>query len=353
MKILYGVNSNGFGHINRSSIFINELMKMGHEVHILYAGKPPPNYALNLTPNTMYREGLRDICEKNQIKLGKTFFNFLFKVPKILRIKKEILGVAKKEKYDIYFADMELNVANAAKKIKKPCFNINHQKAVFFPTTKQLPGHHFDKFICKFLIDDVAPYYTRSYAIDYTDKIERNANVYRYPLIHKPELENYEVSREDHIVAYLANADYKRIINVFSKFPEETFYIYGFDEEKKINNLIFKNISRTGFLKDLTSAKAVIGNAGFSLTWEVCLINKLIWTIPYKHQYEQLVNADRLTKLGIAYTSKEITEEDFVNFRNWLEEVNYKPSIKLPVLKANAILDDIFSCLENINNSYS
>jgi len=320
---------------------------MGHEIHILFAGRPPPDFALKLAPNTMFREGPKDICEKHKAKIFKSAIIFLFKIPKIAWTRREIVNIAKKENYDIYFTDMEQYAAFAAKKTKKPCFNINHHSSIFFPTAEQLPGNHLDKFLLRFLVNNMSHYFTRCYAIDYCDKIEKSGNLYRYPLINKPELENYQITQDDHIVAYLANEDYKRIIKVFSKFTNETFYVYGFDEDKKINNMIFKKTSRVEFLKDLTSAKAVIGNAGFSLTWEVCLINKLMWVIPYKRHYEQLVNAHRLTKLNIAYSSKEITTGDFENFSKWLEEKNYESSVKLPVIEAKIILDDIFSCLDD------
>ncbi|MHA1558122.1 MAG: glycosyltransferase family protein, partial [Candidatus Heimdallarchaeota archaeon] len=38
MKVLYGINTNGQGHINRSRVFVNELMNDGHEVQVLFSG---------------------------------------------------------------------------------------------------------------------------------------------------------------------------------------------------------------------------------------------------------------------------------------------------------------------------
>ncbi|NHJ31862.1 MAG: hypothetical protein FK732_03275, partial [Asgard group archaeon] len=38
MKLLYGINTNGQGHINRSRIFISELIADGHEVHVFLSG---------------------------------------------------------------------------------------------------------------------------------------------------------------------------------------------------------------------------------------------------------------------------------------------------------------------------
>ena len=54
MKVLYGMSSNGQGHINRSRIFIQQLIKDGHEVHILLAGKRPPQYAYEVVERTPF-----------------------------------------------------------------------------------------------------------------------------------------------------------------------------------------------------------------------------------------------------------------------------------------------------------
>ena len=39
MKILYGINATGNGHISRSRITVSELKKRGYEVTVLFSGR--------------------------------------------------------------------------------------------------------------------------------------------------------------------------------------------------------------------------------------------------------------------------------------------------------------------------
>ena len=41
MKILYGIQTTGNGHISRSREVVRELKKLGHEVQVLFSGSKP------------------------------------------------------------------------------------------------------------------------------------------------------------------------------------------------------------------------------------------------------------------------------------------------------------------------
>jgi uncharacterized protein (TIGR00661 family) len=41
MKILYGIQATGNGHISRSTEIIKELKKFGHEINIILSGRDP------------------------------------------------------------------------------------------------------------------------------------------------------------------------------------------------------------------------------------------------------------------------------------------------------------------------
>ena len=91
MKVLYGINTNGQGHINRSSVVISQLIKDGHEVHVLLSGKKPPIYAFDLSPNVFYRPGPIDFYKDNKVLIGKSVMSNFGRYAEFAKIIKEIV----------------------------------------------------------------------------------------------------------------------------------------------------------------------------------------------------------------------------------------------------------------------
>jgi len=354
MKILYGINANGQGHINRSRVFINQLIKDGHEVQILLAGhRKPPEYAFELVPKTMYRPGPFDIYENHKIVLGKTLQHNLLKIGDYLDVRKELIELDLKENYDIFFSDFDQYSCYVGKKVGKPVICINRQNAILHPSLDRDHLNGYEILGTLMILNAMQPYYNHCYSIDFTQTIETVNDNTLFPLIWKPEFDNYDITIDNHITAYLAWYNPKEIVNVFTKFPKETFYVYGFNVNKKIKNVIFKETSREGFLEDLVSSKGIIGNAGFNLSWEACLLKKFIWTIPFETQYEQTTNAYRLEKLGQSFVTNKISEKNLLGFLNWIESQNYHPKNNLTILKASDLLNHVYNFLESYSKEYT
>ncbi|HUT81000.1 MAG TPA: glycosyltransferase family protein [Candidatus Bathyarchaeia archaeon] len=346
MKILYGINTNGQGHINRSRVFIDQLIQDGHEVHVLLSGKEPPNYAFGLAPKTFHKPGIIDLYKNNKVDLNKTIQANLINIGDYLKARRELLELHAKENYDAIFSDFEPSSSTLGRKIGKPVICIDRHHAVFHPAVETSPGKGYDKIAMRIAINAMIPYYNHCYALDFTQSVETCDDITLFPLVWKSEFNNYDVSLEDHFVVYLSWFEQDELIGVFSKFPNETFHVYGFNKEKKIDNIHFKATSRDGFLKDLVSCKAVIGNAGFNLAWETCLLGKLIWTIPLESQFEQVTNAHRLQILGQGYSSNNLSVEDFSDFLDWAEEKQYINKNTLTIKQPSDLLSLAYDFLE-------
>lgn len=354
MKILYGINTNGQGHINRSRIFINQLIKDGHEVHVLLAGqRKPPKYAFELVPKTLFRPGPFDIYENHKISVSKTFQHLIVNLGNYVDIRRELIELDSKENYDIFFSDFDQYTCYVGKRVGKPVICINRQQAIIHPLLDRthLKGH--ERLSTLMIVSAMQPYYNHCYAIDFTQTIETYEDITLFPLIWKPEFEKYDITTENHITAYLSWYDPKEIVKIFTKFPNETFNVYGFNRDKKIQNVNFKETSRDGFIKDLVSSKGIIGNAGFNLGWEACLLKKFIWTIPFETQYEQKTNAFRLEKLGQAFVSNKIDENNLAGYLNWIESKNYHSKNNIKILQASDLLNHVYKFLDNYNREYT
>ena len=93
-----------------------------------------------------------------------------------------------------------------------------------------------------------------------------------------------------------------------------SFVAYGFGREGKGSNIIFKRPSLNEFIHDLTSCKAIIANAGFSLVTEALHLAKPYLAIPVKHQFEQIFNAYWLDKMGYGAYWEDLNKERIESF---------------------------------------
>ena len=347
MKVLYGVNTNGQGHINRSRIFIEELMKDGHEVQVLFSGKKPPKYAYDIAPVAFYRLGPIDMYKNHKVDLAKTLQVNLGKMGKLTKNRRDLLEIASTEEYDVIFTDFEPTTSVVGRILKKPVICIDHQQSAFHPANEETQAKHVLKLGFKFAIRLMLPYYSHCFSIDFVDSISVVDNHSLYPLIWKSEFNNLKITYEDHIVVYLARYDIENIVRVLSSFPEENFFVYGFNKNLKIDNIQFKKTSRIGFLQDLVSAKMVIGNAGFNLAWESCIAKKNIWMIPHANNYEQLSNAYRLKKLNRAFVTEDLSKNEMRYFLTKSQENDYKPLVDVLTISPNILMKEVYEFLDN------
>jgi uncharacterized protein (TIGR00661 family) len=75
-----------------------------------------------------------------------------------------------------------------------------------------------------------------------------------------------------------------------------------------------KNFSEEEFLNDLSKAKAVILNGGFTLMSEAIYLKKPIFSIPIKGDFEQILNGLILEKSGWGVFCSHLNEKVLKNF---------------------------------------
>jgi uncharacterized protein (TIGR00661 family) len=119
----------------------------------------------------------------------------------------------------------------------------------------------------------------------------------------------------EHIVMYSTSGKgLEQLKDILQRFGQQKFYVYGFKETGEFGNCIFKERSTAGFLKDLASSRGVIASAGFSLISECLYLKKRMLLMPVKGQYEQIINAHYIEKLGLGVSTDELTESDVGRF---------------------------------------
>ncbi len=118
--------------------------------------------------------------------------------------------------------------------------------------------------------------------------------------------------------------NHERLCELLTKFSDCKFFIYGFDKTLGTpldhKNCTFKKRSTEGFLNDLAAAKGVIASAGFSLLSECLYLKKKMLLQPVAGQYEQVINAQYVEKLGLGLSAKELDEPTITRFLDELDK---------------------------------
>jgi len=141
------------------------------------------------------------------------------------------------------------------------------------------------------------------------------------PPIIRPVVRALDGREGEHILLYSTSGKGReQLVEILGKFGGQKFYIYGFDEIGEFKNCIFKERSTDGFLVDLAAARGVIASAGFSLISECMHLKKKMCLLPLASQYEQMINAHYIEKLGLGISSEKLDEETIERFLDKIDD---------------------------------
>ena len=301
MRVLYGVQGTGNGHLTRA-IVMSETIKTSFsecEVDVLISGRVKEKLPIKAR-KIIWREGTTFVIKNGEVQLIKTLLNFS---PK--QLIKDIRRLKIRE-YDLLVTDYEPIVAWAGRVRRKEVIGIGHQYAfyydipiqgwnplsknimkVFAPVAKKvgLHWHHFNQPILPPIVD--------------VDQVsERNI-------------------QNNKVIVYLPFEETDKLINDLGKISDHEFYVYHPKfENSNEGNIHKRKISRTTFKDDLITSKAVICNTGFELISECLTLGTRIFTKPLGNQMEQQSNGVALSKLDYATVVNKLLITDI---RNWLK----------------------------------
>lgn len=324
MRILYGIQLNGNGHITRSLEIIKCLKDVGFNVDILVSGK---NSNINIPYQIKYKStGLSIYYNKRgYVNWFKTFTKL-----RIFRLLKDIRSFDC-QNYDLVISDFEPITAWSAKRQGVKSLNISNQKTLLLDINKR--KSYFSRLFIKYF----APC---DYDINlhYKSYIDTTQPVISEDLLTGPN------KKRNKIVIYLPSISLVEIVKKIRTFKNTNWVVFTDEIEKDIciNNIQILKIDRSKFKKHILSCYGVITASGFSTTSEALVLRKMLWSIPLKGQYEQMCNADFLKDIGV-FT------EDFTkdNLKKWLSEyksINYDYKNPIP-----EILDEIINLIKNKN----
>ncbi|CAH0541447.1 MJ1255/VC2487 family glycosyltransferase [Vibrio marisflavi] len=301
MKILYGVQGTGNGHIARARVMHRALKKRGVEVDMLFSGRPKDKYfSMDGFGDYQAYRGLTFVTEKGKVDYLRSAFS-----NSALHFRKEVQQMDLNQ-YDIVLNDFEPITAWAAKKNKTPCISICHQNAFRYPVPMSGAG-----WLDSQLIKHFAP---SNYHI--------GLHWYHFdqPLLPPIIGEHHGSSHDENFtLIYLPFESLDDVIELCHRFVTHNFICYHPDvkEQCRLDNLDLRPLNYAGFQNHLDSCLGVIANGGFELPSEALSRGKKLLLKPLTGQFEQVSNADTLEMLGLATSMESL---DAAKVRHWLDE---------------------------------
>lgn len=235
---------------------------------------------------------------------------------------KKILNIVKDFKPDIVLTDFEPLVTIVAKRLKIPFYSINHQHLVSH-LILEYPIQWTKEFLTAFTVtDNMYPFAEKYYITNFffpEVKNKMKKRVFNFGPILRKEVLAQKPKNGKFVLVYATTPEAKKVFSLLKKINMK-FIAYGFKNTKNTKNITFKKPSTEGFLKDLANCRAVITNGGYTLISEALYLGKPIYSIPINNQFEQMINAYYLEKLGYGLYDLKSSMQRLMQF---LDGLNY------------------------------
>lgn len=283
MRILYGVQGTGNGHISRARMMAHHFQLRSSQVDYLFSGRDPRRYFdMQCFGSYQTRTGLSFVTHNGAISylrtaLGSRPINFLHEIRE--------LDVSD---YDLIITDFEPVTAWAGKLAGKPVIGIGHQYAFSHADVPASPRYLLSRIVLR----SFAPA-TIGLGLHWSD----------FGAAIVPPIINPDVRGQpgDAVLIYLPFEEQDKVTELLNRLPGTSFIQYSPDVcDGRVGNVSRHKANLKGFKRDLQSCKAVICNAGFELISECLHLGKPVLAKPVHGQGEQEANALALTQLGYA-----------------------------------------------------
>lgn len=289
VKIFYGVQATGNGHITRARVMAPHLKAAGVEVTYLFSGRPKDHlFEMDRFGDYQWRRGLTFSTQAGRVSYARTAFNNDLR--QFYRDVKQLDFSG----YDLVITDFEPVTAWAAKLKKIKTVGIGHQYA--FGHTIPITG------------DDVLARTVMRYFAPASIKLGLHWYHFNQPIL-PPIIETPVVDavHPDKILVYLPFEDIRAVARLLERFDDYQFHVYSnADLEHKPDHIHVKRLSRSGFQSDLKDSAGVISNAGFELASEALQLGKKLLVKPLRAQMEQLSNALALEQAQLGTVMAEL-----------------------------------------------
>jgi uncharacterized protein (TIGR00661 family) len=338
MRILYGVVGEGMGHATRSKVVCEHLLRRGHEVKIVVSGRAHAFLSKSF-PDVVEIKGLTIRYVDNRMDRDGTLGRNVLAAPDLVasNVARYFDSVRGFEP-DCVISDFDSFAYLFAKRHGLPILSIDNQQIIsrfkLDPEVKK--GVRVDYQLIKAFVRAKLPgcdHYlvTSFFHPPVRKKYAHNTEI--VPPILRKVILDAKPHFGKHVLVYQTSTSDKELIPTLNSLSSEKFIVYGLRRNETHGNCTLKDFSEEGFVADLASSKAVVTNGGLSLIGEALYLGKPIFSVPVRHQFEQVLNARYLELLGYGLEAPRIDAQILRLFLN--EHARYAARVAKHKQKGN------------------
>lgn len=286
MRILYGVQGTGNGHLTRARVMAGALAKAGIAVDYLISGRPREQlFATEAFGDFRTAPGLTFHHHQGRIDLWRTLRQA--DLPQLWRDVRQL----SLHRYDLVISDFEPVTAWAARCQRVPSLALSHQASF---AHGQVPTAGFDP-AARLLMKIFAPAQLAvglHWAPFAPSLLPPVIDVALQPTAEQSSL----------VVVYLPFEDASAVAAILAPHAGWQFACYHpqASQMRSTSQLQWHLPQREQFERDLSRCSGVIANSGFELPSEALHLGKKLLVKPLVGQFEQQSNALALRQLGLA-----------------------------------------------------
>ncbi len=304
-RIFFSMSGEGRGHATRARSLVEQLLRDGHEIRLFCPGDAydllAPVYAdgpvrVDRIPGLVFHYSASKRLDTVRTVIGAA--KYILGMPALMR---RLGGVFRSRRPDLVVTDFEPSLPRTAKRHGVPFISVNHQHFLLANDLSSLPWRlRLHAWIMSLV---VRRYYSGQAATVISQfyfppvKPRWKARTTQAGVLMRPEILGATPATGDHIVVYVRKFASANLMRALAGCGREV-RIYGLGKRDDSDNLRFREIDDSGFLRDLASAQALVCTAGNQLVGEALFLGKPVFAMPEPGNHEQYINAHYLAESG-------------------------------------------------------
>ena len=309
-NILYGVNGEGAGHSTRSKEVLTHLREQGHTLHVASFDRGMQNLRDQFEVTEIF--GFRFAYVNNRVRYKRTIAKNLITVPQAAKSANRLKNLIATCKIDLVITDFEPLSCHVAHRMGLPVISIDNQHCLTNAVVSYPPQYRSDAAAAKLVTKLMTPHADAYLVISFFSAPVKKRNTFLFPPLLRQEILEAAPTQGEHVLVYVTSPA-PSLAEALAA-ARGRFVAYGFGRDGEYGNVVYKKPSLEGFMRDLSSAKAIVANSGFSLVTEALHLGKPYLAVPVKHQFEQIFNAHWLAKMGYGAYWEELNKERVESF---------------------------------------
>jgi uncharacterized protein (TIGR00661 family) len=303
VKIIYGVQSQGQGHLNRAAAVVAELRIRGHHVEVVSSGQPMPAYARTSLAPWLHIDAPMFTFVDGRLQTIQTLRNMAKVMPVLWRASKELSKHIRRSGTDMVISDFEPVTAWAAKHAAVPAYGVAGQYRITHTDAKQ-PGSASDRLLAHAMVAACAPSLRHRFAVSFAPlRVTAKNTTVIGPLV-GPDIATAATTTGEHILVYNYGLSFADLL---AQLPSHYRYIvYGLGVQLPTANVTFEATDRRNFVRDLASCRTVVAHGSFQLACEAAMLGKPLLSIALAGQYEEQFSAHQVLTSGLGLVATRI-----------------------------------------------